>query len=77
MDKADRIFILVRGMLGRYQIVGWIKGIDGMKDRYWSDPTHGERDTAWFVPAGRLELFETLDDIAKVLHGGYDDGGKV
>ena len=56
-DKSDKFFILVRGMLGKYQIAGWIIGVDGMQDEYWCEPTNGKRDPAWFIPANKLHSF--------------------
>jgi hypothetical protein len=52
--KENKKFILVRGRYGTYDVVGWIKGIDGMKDEYWSDPTNRGRAKAWFVPERML-----------------------
>jgi hypothetical protein len=55
--KIDHPFILVRGRFGVYEIVGWTKARDGMKDEYWRDPTGGKRPPAWFVPAKKLREF--------------------
>ena len=48
--KEKKIFILVRGSYGEYEIVGWMRGEEAMQEKYWGNPTSNNRDKAWFVP---------------------------
>lgn len=51
-DRDDACFWLLTGSLGNYRLHGWIKGIDGKADRFWSDPAGGR--PAYFVPKTEL-----------------------
>lgn len=57
--KANKTFILVRGSYGNYDVVGWIKGVDAIKDEYWRDPTNTGRPKAWFFPTNKLNSFKS------------------
>lgn len=57
-DKDNNIFILVCGKAPIFRIMGWIKGMDGKKEKYWRDPA-GNRP-AYFVPQTVLKPMETL-----------------
>ena len=51
-DPDDRIFWLLTGVYGRYEVRGWIQGRDGKRPEYWSDPAGGR--PAYFVPQSAL-----------------------
>jgi len=55
-DPNDRIFWLVCGRNGSYEVKGWIKGIDAKEDKWWSDPTKTKR-FAYFVPQDALNEY--------------------
>jgi len=58
-DDADEApFILVRGRVPLFEVVGWIRGRDGKRDE-WRH-AHGGRPPAYFVPAEALLPLETL-----------------
>jgi len=48
-DHRDRPYVLVTGERGAYTIRGWIRGGDGMKERYWGSP-YAENRPAYWVP---------------------------
>lgn len=55
-DSIDANWVLVRGHFREddglhYNIVGWIRGVDGKKDEHWADPT-GDNRPAYFVKPG-------------------------
>jgi len=54
LKKMDKYFFLVRGRFGKYDIIGFIKGADGLKDEWFRDPTGKGRPKAWFVPEKQL-----------------------
>jgi hypothetical protein len=47
-DHDDRYFVLVRGALPDYEIIGWLKGKDAKRPEWWKDP--GLHGPAFFVP---------------------------
>tara|TARA_A100000172_G_scaffold80712_1_gene71059 strand:- start:1452 stop:1898 length:447 start_codon:yes stop_codon:yes gene_type:complete len=51
-DADDRLFYLLVGMHGQYEIKGWIKGADAKQDKWWKDPVGGR--PAYFVPQEEL-----------------------
>lgn len=51
-DPDDRVFWLMCGVNGKYDVVGWIRGRDGKQEQYWSDPAGGR--PAYFVPQEHL-----------------------
>ena len=58
-DKRDAPFVLVRGSMPAYDVVGWIIGADAMRDEY-RNPGDGRPGVAFFVPAEKLKPIETL-----------------
>ena len=58
-DSPDSIFISIRGVNGVYNIVGWMRGVDGQHKDYWEDPT-GKGRHAYFVPDDKLHPMEEL-----------------
>lgn len=65
-DKDDAPYILVRGAMPIYQIVGWIYGRDGKQERYLF---HGDGRSAhrraYFVP---VEALRGMDEL--IVHRG-------
>lgn len=58
-DKDDEIFVLVRGIRGTYEVVGWLFGYEIRKlDDCWENP--GNRGWAFFIPANRLHSMEGI-----------------
>ncbi len=55
-DDDDAKFVLVRGAIPHFDVVGWILGKDAKKDEY--SQTHGGRPAAYFVPDEALTLYE-------------------
>jgi hypothetical protein len=51
-DRDDRVFVLLTGRVGRYRVVGWIRGHDAKRREWWRDPARGR--PAFFVPQNRL-----------------------
>jgi hypothetical protein len=55
LGKLDKAFVHVVGRFGKYTIVGWILGHDGIKAAgEQRDPTNSGRAPAWFVPRSAL-----------------------
>lgn len=52
-DPDDRIFWLVCGINGSYDVKGWIPGREGKMSKFWGDPTNEGR-AAFFVPQTAL-----------------------
>ena len=57
-DADDAVFILVRGRVPHFDVVGWILASHA-KQPQWSQ-TYGGRPAAYFVPASALHPLETL-----------------
>jgi len=57
-DPDDRPFVLVRGEMPTYDVVGWIMGRDGKKMDYTS---FGDGRPAFFVPAKDLLPMDELE----------------
>ncbi len=55
-DPDDRVFWLLTGANGNYQIKGWIMGWQGKHEKYWTDPNTGR--PAFFVPQSALNAPE-------------------
>lgn len=53
----DRKYVLVRGCQGKYEIVGWAYGVDGMLPEYWREDC---KQPAYWIPASALQPLETL-----------------
>lgn len=58
-DKDGDAYVLVRGELLRYEVVGWLRAGEGKLDRHWRDPT-GKSRSAYFVPAAELHDISLL-----------------
>lgn len=52
-DKEDAIYVLVTGIAPTFDVVGWIKGKDGMNKKYMRNPRG--RGVAFFVPQEDLK----------------------
>ena len=50
--KDDEIYVHVTGRLPNYKVWGYIKAVNGKKDKYIKSPNN--RPPAWFIPAGDL-----------------------
>jgi hypothetical protein len=57
-DHEERPYILLRGTLPTYDLVGWIWGYDARQVAWWKN--HGGYGFAWFVPDKALRPMETL-----------------
>lgn len=57
-DADDRVFILVRGRVPNFDVVGWIRASDA-KCAKWVQ-TYGGRPPAYFVPASALHALAEL-----------------
>jgi hypothetical protein len=53
---SDHWFVLVTGKDGRYDVAGYMKGRDCMRDEWLRSP-YGEKSTAWFAPKTALCKF--------------------
>jgi len=51
-DIAQRAFVHVTGRAPRFEVHGWLRGLDAMRPQW--QQTHGGREPAWFVPASEL-----------------------
>lgn len=58
-DDPGHVFILVEGRAPEYDLVGWIRGIDGMREEFTED--HG-RGPAYYVPRSFLNVMSGLPD---------------
>ena len=58
-DNNNHIFILVTGKIPTFELVGWIKGIDGKKNEFWTDPSNTNR-YAYFIPQNKLNSINEL-----------------
>lgn len=54
-DPPHHYFVLARGVFPTFNLVGWLLGKEGKKERYWTDPNTGR--PAFFVPDYKLTLF--------------------
>ncbi len=57
-DHDDRPFVLVRGAIPEFEVVGWIYGFEAKQDRWKEDP-HGEGEV-YMVPDEVLKDCECL-----------------
>jgi hypothetical protein len=57
-DKDSAVFILVLGTAPTYDVAGWIRGAEGKRQEFWSDPAGGR--PAFFVPPNRLRSMDEL-----------------
>ena len=58
-DPPDAKFVLVTGVTPTYRIRGWITGREAMKPEWLR--THGDRESAYFIPQFVLLPIERLD----------------
>lgn len=63
-DPDDRIFWLLIGKNGYYDVRGWIRAADGKRDEFWADPT-GQKRHAFFVPQSALNSAKSWFDRRK------------
>ena len=56
-DKDDRPFVLVRGTMPRYEVAGWIMGVQAKKSK-WIRKIR--KRSAYFVPANELHSLKHL-----------------
>lgn len=59
-DPDDRVFWLLCGVNGRYDVKGWITGRDGKQSQYWCDPAGGR--PAYFVPQSALNTGDVVSN---------------
>ncbi len=59
-DSDHKAFILLTGSDGNYIIRGYIKGINGKREKFWKDPVGGR--PAYFVPQYELNPIHELFD---------------
>jgi hypothetical protein len=52
-DDDEKVFWLLTGLNGTYDVRGFIKAKDGKKQEFWRDPT-GKNRPAFFVPQSEL-----------------------
>jgi len=57
-DHDERAYVLVRGEMPEYEIVGWIWGRDAKKPEFWKNP--GGHGYAFFVPEKFLRPISEL-----------------
>lgn len=57
-DHDDRYYVLVRGALPHYEVIGWIKGKDAKRPEWWKNP--GDHKPAFFVPDEHLRPVSEL-----------------
>jgi hypothetical protein len=60
-DNPEKVYVLVRGHAPSFELVGWIRGRDGMRREYWSDPANGR--PAYFVPEEALHSMQELTEM--------------
>jgi hypothetical protein len=58
-DPKDRIYFLVVGVCPTYEIKGWIRGGEGMLDRFVND--YGDYGKAYFVPESFLNKITEME----------------
>lgn len=63
-DPDDRVFWLLTGINGKYNVQGWLLGSHGKREEYWKDPS-GQGRHAFFVPQSRLNDPETYGNVRK------------
>ena len=59
-DHKDRRYVWVKGWAPAYEIGGWIKAGDGMRDEWLTDFGKSNRPKCFCVPRERLCKIETL-----------------
>ena len=59
-DLDHKPYILVTGVMPTFNIVGWLKAVDGKKDEFLTDPTGAGRKKNFFVPQGLLHDMSLL-----------------
>ena len=57
-DNPESLYVLVTGSAPTYDVKGWIKGDDGMKQKFMMNP--GGAGIAFFVPVKNLKQMKTL-----------------
>lgn len=57
-DDPQRYYVLVRGAAPDLDVVGWLKGEDGMREEWLAE--HGNWSAAYFVPDESLLPMEAL-----------------
>jgi len=57
-DRDDDVFVLVRGVAPRYQVVGWLVAREAKRAEWLHD--YGDGAPAYFVPDGALRPIEDL-----------------
>ena len=65
-DRDDRPFVLVRGVIPTFDVVGWCWGGEAKRHQEWKK-NHGDRVPAYFVPDQFLQplgLLPVLDEIS-------------
>lgn len=55
-DDDSHFYVLIVGKCPTYSIIGWIKGLDGKKQKYQSSPNNGP--PAFFIPQTDLHKFD-------------------
>lgn len=58
-DNPEEFFILVFGRIPNFKIIGWIKGKDGMQEKWYTTFEEG-REKAYFVPQRELHPFPII-----------------
>lgn len=54
-DADEKKFYFVTGQKDKFVIHGWLHGWEGKQQKWWRDPTGGNR-YAYFVPASNLHV---------------------
>jgi hypothetical protein len=62
-DKDESPYILVRGEIPEFQIIGWMYGKDGKQMEFWEGRTGRP---AFFIPENKLRPIEELEKMIKL-----------
>lgn len=57
-DNPNHNYVLVIGSMPNYTIVGWIKGVDAIKNEFICNPNN--KGKAYFVPQNKLNSMDSL-----------------
>lgn len=63
-DEDGHDFVLVRGEAPRFDVAGFLPGVEAKREVYWTDPGTAGRP-AFFVPAEKLRPVQELAGLAE------------
>jgi len=61
-DREDRVYVMVRGAMPSYEIIGWISGEDAKQPQYWKNPNN--EGWCYLVPETALQPLSIATGLA-------------